>query len=78
MTAQIRHLHVLAYAAGFTSWLYKSAAMVADVDRPGFFDGMVDMMAVGDTITCVCLNGVVMRYVEYKTDDRTVVIAPMR
>ena len=78
MTAQIRNLHVLAYAAGFTSWLYKGAAMVTDVDHPGFFDKMADMMAVGDTITCVCTDRTAMRYVEYKTDDRTVVVAPMR
>ena len=78
MTAQMLNLHVLSYAAGFTSWLYKSAARVVDVDRAGFFDKMVDMMAIGDTITCVCYDGVVVRYVEYKPDDHTVVLAPMR
>ena len=77
MTAQIRHLHVLAYADGFTSWLYKNAAMDADVDRPGFFDGMADMIAAGDTITCVCIDGTAMRYV-VSARNSAVVIAPTR
>ncbi len=63
MTAAIRNLHVLAYAAGHTSWLYKGAQTRENADTPGYFDAMHDMMAPGDTITIVATDGVAMRYV---------------
>ena len=73
MPAQIHNLHVLAYAAGFTSWLYKSASTVEEVNSPGFFNAMSDMMAVGDVITAVCVDGTAMRYVaSVKSDAVTI------
>lgn len=47
----IRHLHVLSYAQGFTSWVYRDKdAPIVDMASPGFFDDAADMLAIGDMI----------------------------
>ena len=77
MTAQIRNLHVLSYAAGFTAWVYRGATPIAAIDSDGFFNQMCDMLALGDTIACVCTDGTALRYV-VSARNAAVVVAPMR
>lgn len=50
-TAHIRNLHVLAYAAGFTLWVYKNPTQtLADIEAPGFFNSIPGYFVAGDQI----------------------------
>lgn len=56
MTASVRNLSVLSYAAGFTGWVYRDPnTALADMLKPGFFglDGFSDMVTDGDTVVLV-------------------------
>lgn len=43
-------LHVLAYAAGFTLWHYRTEVSLDDIARPGFFDPARALLRPGDRI----------------------------
>ena len=54
----IRNLSVLAYAQGFTQWLYKDTGIqVCDAKSFNFFDNAKDMITVGDMIVLSCRDG---------------------
>ena len=61
---RVRDLPVLAYALGFTLWLYKAGiATRADVMAKGFFDAAADMLAKGDHIHISASDGGAILYV---------------
>lgn len=45
-----RNLSVLAYANGFTLWLYKTRDRLCDVDDGRYFDAAADLLAGGDMV----------------------------
>jgi len=58
MAFSLRNLSVLAYAGGFTLWLYKSGADDADgVAGDRFFDDAGDMLAGGDMVMVSARDG---------------------
>jgi hypothetical protein len=58
MAFSLRNLSVLAYASGFTLWLYKAGSEEhADVTRPDFFEEVGDMLAVGDMVLVAAREG---------------------
>jgi hypothetical protein len=58
MAFSLRHLSVLAYANGFTLWLYKTGADdQASVAAPGFFESAGDMLAGGDMMMVSARDG---------------------
>ena len=52
-----QHIGVLAYAAGFTLWVYKHSGPIADVTAPGFFEPAADTLAIGDMLMVVGADG---------------------
>lgn len=72
----IRHLSVLNYANGFTSWHYRAAdAVIEDVQTGRFFDAAADMMSPGHTIMVSARNGGVLLFVD--ATDVGVKVRPM-
>ena len=66
----ISDLAVLAYARGFTHWLYKGpekTLWLATATAPGFFSKAAGMFETGDLITIRAANG---------TAIRTIVVTP--
>ena len=58
MAFSLRNLSVLAYANGFTLWLYKTAADdQACLAEPGFFEDAGDMLAGGDMMMVSARDG---------------------
>jgi hypothetical protein len=58
MAFSLRNLSVLAYANGFTLWLYKSGADdQASIAAPGFFADAGDMLAGGDMLMVSARDG---------------------
>lgn len=58
MAFSLRNLSVLAYANGFTLWLYKASSEErASVGAPGFFDDAGDMLAGGDMVMVSARDG---------------------
>jgi hypothetical protein len=58
MAFALRNLSVLAYANGFTLWLYKTASDdQRSVTLPGFFDDASDMLAGGDMMMVSASDG---------------------
>ncbi len=58
MSFAVRNLSVLAYANGFTLWHYKTEAdVLPSVQRPGYFDDAVDMLASGDMLLVSAPDG---------------------
>ncbi len=58
MAFSLRNLSVLAYANGFTLWLYKTGADDhACAGEAGFFDDAGDMLAGGDMLMVSARNG---------------------
>ncbi len=57
MAFSVRNLSVLAYANGFTLWLYKSVEEQAAITGPGFFDDAGDMLAGGDMVMVSARDG---------------------
>ncbi len=58
MAFSLRNLSVLAYANGFTLWLYKSGADdQAGIAAPGFFASAGDMLAGGDMMMVAARDG---------------------
>ncbi len=58
MSFMLRSLSVLAYANGFTLWHYKTGQdALSAVERSGYFDDAVDMMAGGDIVLVSAADG---------------------
>ena len=56
----IRNIGVLQYTNGFTFWHYKQGHdSLSAIGQPGFFNGVVDIMAVGDVILVSGTEGAV-------------------
>lgn len=54
-----KNLSVVAYANGWTAWLYKDMSISVDeVGKEGFFDAVSDLMAVGDIVWIICQDTV--------------------
>lgn len=54
-----KNLSVIAYANGWTEWLYKDLSISVDeVEKEGFFDKVSDLMAIGDVVWIVGLDTV--------------------
>lgn len=54
-----KNLSVVAYANGWTEWLYKDISISVDeVEKEGFFDKVADLMAVGDVVWIICQDTV--------------------
>ncbi len=53
----IRNLHVLAYAAGFTHWVYIHKGPLAEALAPGYFNAASAMLTNGDAITITASDG---------------------
>lgn len=62
-----RNLCVLAYASGFTSWVYCLYSPIIDAFSPGYFDDAIGIVGDGDTVIIrahdktgmfrLCING---------------------
>ena len=74
---EIRNLSVLAYANGFTLWHYKAGDNLDSVLDYGFFDGVVDMLAIGDMIMVSSSIGATVQVV-LSTQAGVVIIGGMR
>ena len=58
MSFAINDLSVLAYANGFTLWHYKTETdKLPSVQKPGYFDDAVDMLASGDMLLVSAPDG---------------------
>ena len=61
----IRNLSTLAYARGFSLWLYCTGkAPIVITLQPGFFNDVCDMMNVGDRIMVSGANGAIDLHVQ--------------
>ena len=69
MTFAIRDLSVLAYAQGFSLWLYKHSGPVADVREPGFFNDACTVFAHGDHIHIKALDGGALLRINIEGDN---------
>ena len=65
MQFEAKRLHVLAYAAGVTSWVYKLAEdeLLPACHTPGHFDPAAEMLAQGDLILLTGPDGAALRTV---------------
>jgi hypothetical protein len=52
-----RDLSVLAYANGFTLWLYKTRDRLLDLDENSYFDPAAELLAHGDMIMVTASDG---------------------
>jgi hypothetical protein len=76
MAFSLRNLSVLAYANGFTLWLYKSnLADQAQVAAPDFFEDAGDMFAAGDILMVAARDGARMLCV--RADGNRLLTAPL-
>jgi hypothetical protein len=74
----IRNLHVLAYAAGFTEWVYKTPTAALDgLLAPGFFNPAADMLAGHDHIHVSANDGGMLLWVQSSTAQGGVVVKVM-
>ena len=66
MALAVKRLHVLAYAAGTTLWLYKldEDELVAAVHTPGYFDDAGELIAHGDEVHFSGPDGCAIRWVQ--------------
>ena len=56
---QNKNLSVIAYANGWTLWLYKDYKLsIDDMEKEGFFDRVKDLMAIGDVFYLVAKDTV--------------------
>jgi len=72
----VRNLSVLAYAQGFTSWIYRHNGDISEVFADGFFDSANDMMSKGDMIMISANAAGAHRFV-LKSDTSGVMITPL-
>lgn len=65
MTFEVSRLHVLAYVAGVTSWVYKLVEdeLLPAVHAPGHFDAAAEMLSQGDLILLTGPDGAAQRTV---------------
>ena len=52
-----RNLSVLAYANGFTLWLYKTSDRLCDMEDASYFGAAADLVANGDTVMVAAADG---------------------
>lgn len=80
-TARIRHLHVLAYAEGFTLWMYKLSDTFdpSVAESPNFFGAIsATMLQEGDMIIATGKLGAKIYVVTNASfTDETVTVAPL-
>lgn len=75
--ANIHNLHVLAYAKGFTLWVYQSKTHTkSEIKADGFFDTLSDMFSVGDHIHVAAQDGGEMVWVVWSNQNAGVRVAP--
>lgn len=56
---QNKNLSVIAYANGWTLWMYRDMTKSIDeMEKVGFFDKVQDLMAIGDVIYIVAQDTV--------------------
>jgi hypothetical protein len=76
MAFSLRSLSVLAYANGFTLWLYKAGMDdQASIAAPGFFAGAGDMLASGDMLMVSARDG--GRILSIQQDPHGICAAPL-
>jgi hypothetical protein len=76
MAFSLRNLSVLAYANGFTLWLYKSGTDdQANIAAPGFFADAGDMLAGGDMLMVSARDG--GRILSIRQDAHGLIAAPV-
>lgn len=69
MSFTLRKLAVLAYAQGFTTWVYRDHTVPLAVMREGnFFYGAADMFHEGDFIFCLGQDGGTILVVQQVTE----------
>jgi hypothetical protein len=69
MKADLGRLSVLAYASGFTLWLYKPHGVAKSIREPGFFDGLAHLLHRGDALIISAEDGGEMVFVAQNTGD---------
>lgn len=56
---QNKNLSVIAYANGWTLWMYRDVSIsIDDMMKEGFFDKVKDLMAVGDVFYLIAKDTV--------------------
>lgn len=73
----LRRLSVLAYASGFTQWVYKQAVPLDVICAPGFFNVAADMMVSGDHINVSAADGAAILWVQSSDNKEEVVTKAM-
>ena len=69
----ISNLAVLAYARGFTHWLYRDdTASLSDTLAPGFFSRAAGMIETGDLVTITASDGTAIRAVTVRREVREI------
>ena len=69
----LRRLSVLAYAQGFTQWVYQQAAPLDAICAPEFFSGAADMVMSGDHIHVSAADGAALLWVQSSDNKERVV-----
>ncbi|WP_291299277.1 hypothetical protein [Elioraea sp.] len=69
MKADVQRLSVLAYASGFTLWLYKPEMGVQSIREPGFFNRLAHLLHPGDSVIISASDGGEMVFVAQNTGD---------
>lgn len=66
MQFEVTRLHVLAYTAGFTLWVYRLAEdeLVVAAHSPGYFDAAGETLSHGDTMHLSGPDGCALRWVQ--------------
>ena len=60
-----KNLSVVAYANGWTLWLYSDLSISIDeVEKEGFFDKVKDLMNIGDAMWLVCQDTVKHKWIK--------------
>ena len=76
----IRHLSVLSYAQGYTTWHFhglRGGFSMPEMLAPGFFNEASDLIAPGDTIIVNSAQGGAHLYVHQSGEGRTVRVETM-
>ena len=76
MAFTLRNLAVLAYAQGFTLWVYRATMPISAVGEH-FFSPGADMFRTGDHIHVSAIDGAALLWVESSDDTAAVVTRRM-
>ena len=78
MAGTIRNLHVLAYAQGFTLWVYRARDhSLAEFTAPGYFNSVGDVLATGDMINASARDGGSVLWVNSACEVKGVVVTEL-